>query len=400
MDFNEGRRRYAEILVKIGVELKQGQALCVEAPVDQWDFVTLIAQEAYKAGCSKFQVIWKCDVVDRVKLENQKVEVLDCDKAVAQHYAELGAGFIRLDCPDTKTFAGVPAELLNEKAIADTVVRGIFRSAGMKNGQTICCMPCQAWADLVYPDLPQDKRLEALWEAVFTCMRCGEPDPVGSWKQYIADTTRRKAKLDAKQYVSFHYKSAKTDITISPVENQKWQGGCIEIPGERVFIPNLPTVEVFTTPHKYKADGHIASTLPLNYRGQLIENFVLYLEKGRIVRFTAEKGEELLRSIIETDEGSHYLGEMAFIDQSSSIASLGRVFFTTLYDENASCHVAIGNAFGPFADPKEKDAHGYNDSKLHVDFMVGSDDMHIQGQLPDGTWEDVLVDGHWAPEFQ
>ena len=127
---------------------------------------------------------------------------------------------------------------------------------------------------------------------------------------------------------------------------------------------------------------------------------MLYLEKGRIVRFTAEKGEELLRSIIETDEGSHYLGEMAFIDQSSSIASLGRVFFTTLYDENASCHVAIGNAFGPFADPKEKDAHGYNDSKLHVDFLVGSDDMHIQGQLPDGTWEDVLVDGHWAPEFQ
>lgn len=399
MDLKEGMRRYAEVLVKVGVELKQGQALCVEAPVEQSEFVALIAKEAYQAGCSKFQVIWKCAAVDRVKIENQKIEVLDCDKAVAQHYAGLGAGFIRLDCPDTETFAGISAEKLNEKAIADTVVRGIFRSAGMKNGQTIACMPCQAWANLVFPDLPVEERVAALWDAVLTCVRCKEPDPVGAWKQYIADTAKRKAKLDAKQYKAFHYESAKTNIDICPIENQSWQGGCIEIPGERVFVPNIPTVEVFTTPHKYHVNGHIASTIPLSYAGQLIENFVLTLKDGRIVDFSAEKGEDLLRSIIETDEGSHYLGEMALIDQKSPIASLGRVFYTTLYDENASCHVAIGNAFGPFATAEEKDAHGYNDSKLHVDFMVGSDDMHIQGQTADGNWEDIMVNGRWAPAF-
>lgn len=169
----------------------------------------------------------------------------------------------------------------------------------------------------------------------------------------------------------------------------------MEMPDGRVFVPNIPTEEVFTTPDMRTANGHVTATKPLNYRGQLIENFTIWFENGRVTRYEAEKGEELLGAIIETDEGSHHLGEMALIDEASPISSLGRVFYTTLYDENASCHLAIGMAYGP-DDPEFKKKYGFSDSKVHVDFMVGSADMQIQGQLADGHWENVFVDGHWA----
>ncbi|MEG1650213.1 MAG: aminopeptidase [Oscillospiraceae bacterium] len=396
MDLNYYKHKYAEVLIKIGIALKEHQLLCIEAPIEQSDFVSIVAEEAYKAGCSKLHVIWKSDAVDRVKVQHQTIEVLDCDTAVAGYYADNGAGYIRLDCPDINAFKGISPEKINEMALAETKIRSIFRASKGHGGHTIACVPCKSWADMVFPDVEESERMDALWDAVLTCVRCKEADPVGAWRKYIVDTGERKAKLNEKQYQAYRYSSGKTDLTISPVENHRWNGGCIEFVGERVFVPNIPTEEVFTVPHKYKVNGHVASTMPLNYRGQIIDDFVLWFENGRISKYEAKTGEELLKAIIDTDEGTHYIGEMAFIDQNSPIASLHRIFYTTLYDENASCHIAIGFTFGPYSTPEENDQHGYNSSKLHVDFMVGSNDMSIKGQLTDGSWEDIFIDGKWA----
>lgn len=398
MDITEQKRWYARVLVVIGLGLKKNQPIVIEAPVEQHEFVTLVAEQAYEAGADSVHVLWKCNALDRIRLEHDSRDTKDFRQEMARYYAEEGAGYIRLDTPDTQIFSGIDAGILNKKALEDSVVRQVFRKSSRHSGYTLACIPCQSWADMVFHDMDESKRVDALWDAVLTCVRCKEENPVAAWREYIKNTAKRKEELNRKQYKAFHYKSQKTDLTISPVDNNKWQGGCIEYEDcSRVFIPNIPTEEVFTIPHRYKVNGYVASTIPLNYRGQLIEDFVLHFKDGRISDFSARKGEELLKAIIETDEGSHYIGEMALIDQKSPIASLNRVFYTTLYDENASCHIAIGASNGgPYKTKEDNNEAGYNDSVLHVDFMVGSDDMDIRGQLPDGTWENIMINGRWS----
>lgn len=395
MDLETGMRNYARVLVQVGMALEPGQMACIEAPVEAAGFVELLTEEVYASGGSKAAVIWKSDKVDRIRLDHQTMEYDECDLAVARYYAEHHAGYIRLDYPDFETYSGVSADKINQKALADRMIRNIFQSMGGGQGQTIACIPNQSWAAMVFPELPEEKRLEALWEAVLTCVRCNTEDPVASWRKYIEDAGRRKAYLTGKKYQAFHYRSTRTDLILRPAKDQVWIGGCMNKSSGGPFVPNIPTEEVFTTPDKYGADGYVGSTLPLNYKGQFVEDFVLHLEKGRIIQWHAKKGQEILDAIIGTDEGSSYLGEMAFVDQASPIAAMNKIFYTTLFDENASCHLAIGNAYGP-SDPGLKEEMGYNDSSVHVDFMIGSDDMNIQGMLLDGTWEDVFIDGHWV----
>ena len=231
---------------------------------------------------------------------------------------------------------------------------------------------------------------------MLACTRCTEQDPIAAWDEFILRTNERKRILNEKKYVTFHYKSAKTDLMMSPIDDQNWGGGCIEVPGGKVYTPNVPTEEVFTVPHKYKVNGVVCSTMPLNFRGKIVDDFRLVLKDGKVVEYSAAVGEDILKSILETDEGSCYFGEMALVDQRSPIARQGVIFYNTLYDENASCHIALGLAGGPNMTHEEREAKGVNHSILHVDFMVGSDDMHIRGQRADGVWEDVFVNGRWA----
>ena len=282
MDFQEKLSKYAEVLVKIGLDLRKGQPVCIESPVEESVLAAEIARQAYLAGASEVEVLWKCDSLQAIQLAHQDLSVTQAHTALAEHCAAKGAGFIRLDTVDLTTFSGLSPEKVNQKAAADVAARSIFREKAGGCGQTIACVPTQSWADLVYPDLPQEQRLSALWDAVFACCRCDCADPVAAWKKYIADTTLRKQKLDSKQYKAFHYRSAKTDLTIAPVDHQMWMGGCMEMPDGRVFVPNIPTEEVFTTPNKYSANGYVSSTKPLNYRGQIIDGFKLYLENGKI----------------------------------------------------------------------------------------------------------------------
>lgn len=397
---------YAEVVVKKALQLKEGQILYIEAPLEAESFVCALTETAFQTGAADVAVNWKCSELDRLRLtySDQTGSLTDADYATIDYYAEKGAAFVRIEAPDLDTFKDISADRIQKKALADRECRNRYRekSHGTGAGSTIICVPTKSWAKIVFPELPLDAAVEKLWEYVFQCVRVNEPDPLKAWDDFVANTRKRRAILNEKKYTTFHYMSAKTDLYMSPIDNQFWCGGCNDTPDPDVYcIPNVPTEEVFTCPHKYKVNGHVASTLPLNFRGKLINNFTLTLKDGKVIDYSAEEGEDVLKSILETDGGSCYFGEMALIDKNSPISKLKTVFYTTLYDENASCHIALGMGLaGPMAmTPEEKDALGINDSALHVDFMVGSDDLNIQGQLPDGTWEDIFIDGSWAPAF-
>ena len=290
----------------------------------------------------------------------------------------------------------MPADRIQKKAVADREIRVRYGKLAQGAGQSIAAVPSAGWAKAVFPDLPEQQAVEKLWDCVLSCTRCMEPDPIAAWDEFIRRTNERKRILNEKKYVTFHYKSAKTDLMMSPIDDQSWGGGCIEVPGGKVYTPNVPTEEVFTVPHKYKVNGVVCSTMPLNFRGKIVDDFRLVLKDGKVVEYSAAVGEDILKSILETDEGSCYFGEMALVDQRSPIARQGVIFYNTLYDENASCHIALGLAGAPNMTDEEREAKGINHSILHVDFMVGSDDMSIRGQKQDGTWEDVFVNGRWA----
>ena len=397
MELQQYQARYAQVLVQIGVQLKPGQALCVEAPIEQQPFVQLLAQAAYQAGCGQFGVIWHWDALDRAGLEQGLPFQNGADLAAAEYYAAKGAAMIYLDSPDLSAFEGMEASQLAQRAAAIKKIRNTFRQKAPGCGLTLACLPSQPWADLVFPDLPQAQRLEALWDAVLSCTRCKEEDPVEAWQQYIRFTAKRKQLLDAKGYTAFHFHGGGNEAVFVPAVQETWKGGCMETK-DRVWSPNVPTEEIFIAPHKYRVEGKLVSSLPLNHKGGLIEGIELTLHEGRIVAYKARKGQQLLEQIIETDEGSHYLGEMALVAQDSPIARMNRVFYTTLYDENAACHVAIGDALGLEQDPVRREALGLNSSSVHVAFMVGSSQLCVDGKWPDGTWQPILKDGLWALE--
>lgn len=392
----ENKRRYARVLLRVGVALKPGQSLLVEAPAGQEEFLALLAEEAYAMGCPDVAVLWRSDLVDAARLRAGVEPAEDAALELALLYADRGAAYLRLDCPNLQVFQDIPADALTRKALRDGKIRAAFQTRAAGCGQTIACVPGQSWADAVFPELPPERRLAALWDAVLTCTRCDQPDPEAAWRDYLDKTAAKKKLLDQRGYTAFHYHDGMgTDLWVSPAEQAFWMGSCIRSK-DRVCVPNIPTEEVFLTPHKDKVEGTVHSTMPLNFKGTLIEGIRLTFAQGRIVSFSADRGEDALAAVIGTDEGSRRIGEIAFVDQATPIAQCSRLFYTTLFDENASCHIAIGNALGPVRDPQERAARGMNTSTVHVDFMVGSDRLCIDGQRPDGSWEAVFHNGHWA----
>lgn len=376
MELEEQIHLYAQVILKAGIQLKKGQPVCLETSGAIEDFAAIMLEEIERVGGGRALIIHRENVVDMKALEKA---------------AEDGAGFIKLETPflsEKKTLEIA----FHERKKQEMLVRSLFRAKAWGCGQTVACVPCPGWANLVFPGIPAEQRLPMLWEKVLSCTYCDTENPLARWQNYIKNTINRKKVLDGKNYVEYHYMGDKTDLTIKSALGDAWKGGCIVTP-DRVCIPNIPTQEVFLTPHKYSANGKVAATMPVNYGGQLIEGIQLSFENGRIVDFRAAKNQKLLENIIETDEGSHYLGEMALVDQENPIAQMGLLFYTTLYDENAACHLAIGNAIGSDLHPYENEKRGVNRSSVHVDFMVGNQVLTIRGKRPDGVWEDVFKNG-------
>jgi len=267
---------------------------------------------------------------------------------------------------------------------------------------TIVACATPAWAAAVFPDLPQDEALARLWDAIFAASRTDQPDPVGAWKEHDANLHARAQWLNEKHYSALHFRGPGTDLRVGLADDHLWLGGGTTARNGRYCIPNIPTEEVFTTPHKLRVEGHVTSTKPLSYQGTMIEEIAVRFQAGQIVEARAARGNQVLQRMIETDEGARRLGEVALVPHSSPIASSGLLFLNTLFDENAACHIALGQAYstclkdGDTLSQEELASRGANNSLIHVDWMIGSNRIDVDGVSAAGDREPVMRAGEWV----
>lgn len=321
-----------------------------------------------------------------------------------EELAENGAAFLSIISSNPDLLKGVNPERIAHanKTAGQALEKYRNYSQADKVSWSVIAVPSESWAEKVFPNLSSKEQVEKLWEAIFQATRVDTENPVQAWKDHNATLHAKVAYLNKKKYKKLHYTAPGTDLIVELPEGHVWIGGGGENEQNIQFVANMPTEEVFTVPAKEGVNGYISSTKPLNYGGSLIDQFTLTFEKGRIVDVKAETGEDTLKRLVETDEGSHYLGEVALVPHSSPISQSKILFYNTLFDENASNHFAIGNAYafciegGKTMSREELVKKGANSSITHVDFMVGSDEMDIDGISADGTIEPVFRNGNWA----
>lgn len=407
-DFQTKLEKYAELAVKIGVNVQKGQTLIINATIDTAELVRLIVKQAYEAGARFVKVNWSDDTVTRLRYDMAAEEsFLDEPKWYAgemTEYVENGAAVLHVISSDPDLLKGVSTQRLTNHQKSYGKAMSKYRDMQMsdKFSWSIVAVPSKTWAAKVFPDLPEDKQVDALWEAIFRTVRLDQPDPIAAWREHIVNLTQKSEYLNSKKYKKLHYKAPGTDLTIELPEGHLWVAAESHNAQGNTFLANLPTEEVFTAPHKTGVNGTVSSTKPLSYRGTIIDHFSLTFENGRIVDYKAEVGADVLKQLIELDEGAHYLGEVALVPHNSPISQSGILFYNTLFDENASNHLAIGNAYafnlegGKSMTKEELSEHGLNSSLTHEDFMVGSADMDIFGVTADGKEEPIFAKGNWA----
>ncbi len=400
-------REYARLIVRCGINVQKGQDVMVYAGLDQPEFVKLVVEEAYKAKARKVIVEWNYDPLAKIHVRYQSVktmsEVPEWQKARQQYYCDTLPARIHLVSEDPDGLKGMNiAKMAKARKISYPILKPYIDDRDGKQQWCIAAVPGAAWAKKVFPGLPKGKAIEKLWEAILFTSRVTE-DPVKAWEAHNANLTARCDYLNKLQIRSLHYTAANgTDLTVGMIPEACFCGGG-EISRQGIFFnPNIPTEECFISPMRGKAEGIVYSTMPLSYQGQLIENFWLRFEGGKAVEVGAEKGEELLKTMVTMDEGAAYLGECALVPQKSPIAESGILFYETLFDENASCHLAMGAGYADtIRDHHSKTLQecqdlGINDSMIHVDFMIGCDTMNIDAICENGETVAIFRDGNWA----
>ena len=410
----ENLRKYAEAIVKVGLNLRAGQRLIITnatargVPPPARALIHELAKAAYAAGARFVDVIWGDEEMLRIRLQHAPadsfgeypkwhvagiVDILEKGDALLSIYANDPDVYDGLN-PD-RVSAMQKSHLEHWAAISALVTRNA-------SNWSIAASAAPAWAAKIFPDLKPKEAEEKLWQAIFETTRVMEPDPVAAWKEHIKNLRKRADYMQAKKYTALDYKSDRTDFTLGLPYGHKWLSGQSLAQNGVAFTANMPTEEVFTLPDRHRAEGTVYSTFPLSYGGSLIEDFNVTFENGRIVKVHAKKNEAILQKLVDTDEGSTRLGEVALVPISSPIARRGHLFYNTLFDENASCHIAIGRGYrftligGEELTDEEFKAAGGNISLNHVDFMIGSPQMDIDGIKEDGTREPVMRSGEWA----
>lgn len=406
--FKENLEKYAELAIKVGVNMQKGQTLVINAPLPSYEFVRAAAKAAYKAGAKNVHVEWNDEEVTRIKYLNAPEEAFkEYPMWKAKGYEEMakeGAAFLSISASNPDLLKGVdPERIATANKTASKALEG-YRSHTMSDKVCWCVIsvPTKEWAKKVFPDLNEEESVQKLWESIFKAVRVDNTDPVNAWREHTDNLAKKVNFLNEKRFKKLHYWSSVTDLTIELPEKHIWAGGGGTSENGTYFVANMPTEEVFTMPKRDGVNGVVKSTKPLNYGGNLIENFTLKFENGKIVDFSAETGYETLKKLIETDEGSHYLGEVALVPCDSPISNTNIIFYNTLFDENASCHLAIGKAYptnlegGASMSKEELTKNGANTSLVHVDFMIGSSDLNIDGETYDGKAEPIFRNGNWA----
>lgn len=404
----EQLQKYAELLAKVGLNIQEGQTVFVEAALDQPDFVTMVVEECYKAGASEVYVDWSHQPVAKLGSNYRTLESLSTMnpwvKAKWQFKAENYSCRLWIESEDPDGMKGADQEKLSKARQALYPQIKPYRTAlENKHQWCIAAVPGKAWAKKVFPNLSEEEAMEEMWKVILHTSRADGDDPVAAWQAHNEDLDKRCAYLNGLGLKYLEYKSANgTDLKVELLEDGIFAGGNEKTLQGNVFNPNIPTEEVFTSPKAGAAEGIVYSTKPLSYMGELIENFSMRFENGRIVEVTAEKGEELLKKMVSMDEGAGMLGECALIPYDSPINESGVLFYNTLFDENASCHFAVGHGFNEclkgfenLTDEQCKEK-GINDSMIHVDFMIGSRDMSIVGVTKDGKRIQIFENGTWA----
>lgn len=404
----EKLKKYAELIVKCGLNVNQGQEVIVQCELDQPDFVTLVVEECYKAGAKRVTVRWSHTPVTKLNMIYRTLETMseftDIEKAEWEYRADKLPCLLWLDSDDPDGLAGTD----NEKIAKANMTRYPFIKpyrdrAENKYQWCIAAVPGKAWAKKVFPNLDEDKAVEELWNAILYTSRVTE-DPIAEWKTHNENLAARCKFLNDYRFDTLEYSSSNgTNFTVGLNEKGIFCGGGETALGSGIYFnPNIPSEEVFTTPMRGRADGKVISTKPLSYQGKLIENFWVEFKDGKVVNVGAEKNEDLLRKMVAMDEGAAYLGEVALIAYDSPINNTGILFYNTLFDENASCHLALGRGFNNCLENYEQYSNeeceklGVNSSMIHVDFMIGSKDMSIVGVTKDGKRVQIFKDGNWA----
>ncbi|MDC3414588.1 aminopeptidase [Aquibacillus sp. 3ASR75-11] len=404
--------KYSKLAVQMGVNLQKDQGLIINAPVEAVDFVRMIAEEAYALGAKNVHIEWNDEGLTYLKMKHAPLDVLkNFPKWKADGLVEMvkdGYALLSIYGPNPDLLKDIAAERVAASNKASGQALSDYRNYVMNDKVcwSVIGYPETSWAQKVFPDLDKDDAKQKLWEKIYSTTRVDQEDPVSAWARHNETLRVAREYLNEKQYKKLVYKGPGTDLTIELPDHHIWHGGSAVSESGVEFNPNLPTEEVFTMPHKYGVNGTVVSTKPLNYGGNLIENFTLTFKEGKVVDFKAEKGEETLKHLLDTDEGARRLGEVALVPHESPISQSNIIFYNTLFDENASCHLALGKAYptniknGPTMSEEEMNQHGVNDSFVHEDFMVGSADLDIDGITKDGRTEPIFRQGNWAMSFQ
>lgn len=407
-DFNQSLDTYADLIVKVGLNLRAGQRLMVRAPLEAAPLVRQVAAHAYRAGSPLVEVLYNDPELQLARYNNAPVDSFDTvaewPTKAGLEIAENGHALLSITGFDPDLLKDVDPHSVATVRRAEGKAAIPFSRLISADAINWCVVGAATpgWAARVFPDLPVDQAVEALWDAIFRTVRVDAPEPLAAWASHSADLAARSAHLNAKQYDALHFKGPGTDLVVGLPANHRWLGGAGPTAIGITNVANMPTEEVFTAPHRLRVDGTVRATLPLNYSGNLIEGFSLTFREGRVVDVTAERGEELLRSQIAIDEGAARLGEVALVPHSSPISRSGILFYNTLYDENASSHVALGRAYqncidgAAGLDEAGFAALGGNSSATHLDFMIGSAEVDVDGITAGGTAEPVMRGGEWA----
>ena len=404
----EKLREYARLLVEVGINIQKGQNLILASPVECAPFARMCAQAAYAAGCREVIMNWRDDVLSREKFLHAADDVFDTvpewNRRFYNDYAQEGAAYLAISASDPENLKGVDQDRIVRSQRSGSEALKPFYRLQMANGFPWCIasIPIPSWAEKVFPG--KADAVERLWSAIFAAVRItGDGTAVEQWRAHLRMLEARREKLNALRFRSLHYRNGLgTDLTIRLPENHLWAAGNSVTPKGQTFIANMPTEEIFTAPLRDGVDGVVYASMPLSHDGNIVDKFWMKVEKGRITEVHAQTGEETLRHAISVDEGAAYFGEVALVPYDSPIRNQEILFYNTLFDENAACHLAFGEAYpeciagGGDMDKEALKAQGLNDSITHVDFMVGTADLSIVGTTHDGREVPVFVDGNFA----
>lgn len=401
--------QYAKLATNVGLSIKEGDVVLINSPIAAVEFTREVVRAAYEAGAHDVEINWNDDPITRMRYENEPLKQFEnypeWRKIKMNDYGDRGCKALSISASDPDLLSGIDSEKIIAAQRAGSEALKNYRDKMMRDENSWCVLsvPTPAWAKKIFPDKEVNEAIEALWDLIFQATRMNEADPEAAWNDHLNTLNEKTKALQDLNLAQVHYKTDKgTELTVKLPEGHLWVSGLSKNKNDEIFVPNLPTEEVFSMPDKYGVDGVLYSTKPLIYGGQMIDEFRLVFKNGRVEEYSAKTGEKALTELFSVDEGARYLGEIALVPHKSPISDTGVTFYNTLFDENASCHFAFGEAYptnmegGEHLSKEELEERHINVSLVHEDFMVGDETLCITGTTKDGKEVAIFENGAWA----